>query len=149
MLTATEPTIRAFQETDAEAIVNRDGLECSPATICAQAAQGVALTAELDGVPIGCAGVMIPWPGVGHAWMLLSHSIEGHERWMYRVVKAFLEDIVTTQHLHRVESVALADSPRNQRWQEALGMTREQDGIARQLLQDRRSMIRYEWVRGD
>lgn len=145
----SEPVLRPFKTADASLIVNRDGVQCTADTICWQAKMGPAFTAELDGHPIGCAGVVIPWPGVGQAWMVLSDAIEPYSLWMYRNVRHMLDGMVVAFCLHRMEAVALLDEPRYQRWLEGLGFTSEKDGVARGLLPDRRSMKRYEWIKGD
>lgn len=128
-------------------IVNRDGVQVDAATICWQATQGPAFTAVLDGQPIGCAGVVIPWPGVGQCWMVLSEAIDAHALWMYRQVRHILDGVVMAMGLHRLEAVSTMEEPRNMRWLEGLGFTAEQGGVARKLLPDQRSMKRYEWIR--
>lgn len=79
-------------------------------------------------------------------WMVLSGAISPHWRWMAKTTKQFLVVFVRVHGLHRVEASALDESSVNQRWLEWLGFTREQHGIARQYLVDKRSMVRYEWI---
>lgn len=140
------PYLRAFEPSDAVEILNRDGRQGSTWNIIRQAQKGPAFTAVLDGRPIGCGGIWIPWPGVGMGWMVLSEAIAPHWRWMAKTTKQLLRVFVRVHALHRVEASALEESPVNQRWLEWLGFTRERDGVARQYLIDKRSMVRYEWI---
>ncbi len=148
MLTMTAaPTVRAFRSEDLAAIVNRDGQQIPQAVLMQQACAGPAWTAVVDDRPIGCAGVVMPWPGVGMAWMVLSEEIERHGIWLCKTVVAFLSETVNRHGLHRVEAVALVDSPRNQRWLSRMGFHVEQHGVARHFLADCRSVVRYEWIK--
>lgn len=144
-----QPTLRPFQPSDIERIVNRDGAQIPSAVVVAQGLAGPSFTAVIDDRPIGCAGIVFPWPGVGSTWMVLSDEIGEHGLWMYRTVRKFLDHMITLHNLHRLEGVALADSPRNQSWHEGLGFHVEQQGVARGFLADGRSVVRYEWVKGD
>lgn len=145
----TEPILRPFQAIDVLRIVNRDGVQCSAQELLWQAKQGPTFTAELAGVPIGCAGVVLPWPGVGQCWMVLSTAIEPHTFWMYKQVRKILDRMVEMHHLHRLEAMSITGDARNQRWLEGLGFTIEQQGVARQALPTKQSMTRYEWIRED
>lgn len=145
----TQPLLRPFRPSDVARIVNRDGGSVAIEAILEQATQGPAVTATVEDRPIGCAGMVLPWPGVGMAWMLASEEIGEHGLWLTRTVKAFLFDMVQIHHLHRIEAVAVVDNQVNQAWLEALGFHVEQGGIARAFLADRRSVIRYEWVQED
>ncbi len=146
-LTVTQPMLRPFRASDLEQIVNRDGEQIPRAVLLAQAQAGRSFTAVFNEYPIGCAGIVFPWPGVGSTWMILSDEIGEHGLWMYRTVRHFLDDMVRIHNLHRMEGVALADSPRNQAWHEGLGFQVEQFGVAQGFLCDRRSVVRYEWVK--
>lgn len=146
LVTTQTPIIRHFEAADVEKILNRDGGQVPPQTILEQAALGPAWTAVLDGQPLGCGGLVLPWPGVGIAWMVLSDEMLTHPLWLTRTVKRFLVDMTRIHHLHRVEAVALEESLTNQRWIEALGFHVEQHGRARAYLSDQRTMIRYERV---
>jgi hypothetical protein len=136
MLTAVaNPILRPFRASDATSIVNQDGPQVSPA-----------FTAEVDGAPIGCAGLVLLWPGVGSAWMVLSAESTHHGFWLTRTVKAFLKDMEVRYSLHRIDAVALEESSKNQAWLEALGFHVE-PGRATAYLSDRRSVIRYERIK--
>src|SRR5678815_4284955 len=105
--------------------------------------QGPAYTAMCDGVPIACAGVLLLWPGVGHAWVVIG-DLSKHRLWITRTVKHVLGDIIRGCDLHRVEAIVLADSKHHQKWIELFGFERE--GIAHEFTATRLDAIRYELV---
>lgn len=140
------PTVRPFRPDDAAQFVNRDGFQCTEAHMLAQSQSGPAFTAELDGQPVAAAGIVILWPGLGLAWMVINETALLPPVWLTRTVKRFLADLVQRHKLHRLEAVAVQDSLRNQRWLEAMGFTREQHGVARRYLADARAVIRYERI---
>lgn len=149
MLTLTQtPMLRPFRASDVTTIVNRDGTQVEASQLLKQAALGPAFTACVDERPIAMAGVVLLWPGVGVAWMVLSEDIAPYGRWLTKTVKIFLDDMTQRHHLHRIEAVALQESVRNQVWLEALGFTSEQHGVAQHYLTDHRAVIRYERVGG-
>lgn len=147
MTVLTEPVLRPFNASDLDVLINRDGLQVPRQTVLAQAAAGPAFTAVVEGRPIGCAGIVFPWPGVGSTWMIMTEDIGDHGLWLYRTVRKFIEDMARINALHRIEGVALCESPRNQQFFEALGFHVERDGVARGFLADGRSVVRYEWVK--
>jgi RimJ/RimL family protein N-acetyltransferase len=129
-------------------VVNRDTAHQEPWTLAIEKQQsGPAMTGILGETMLGCAGIILPWPGMGLAWMVLSEQIGEHGLWMTKMVKRFLDDAIRCYGLHRLEAVVLSDNECNQKWIERLGFTRE-NGCARAYTQDRRDVIRYEWVRG-
>ena len=140
----TVPTVRSFRSSDAAQIMNRDGVQLELDAFLRQAEAGVSFTACVDGTPIGCAGVMILWPGVGSCWMVATDELVHHGLWMTRTVKRFLREMIRVYTLHRLEATSVNGD--NGRWLEALGFTSEVDGVARQFLSDRRNVVRYEWV---
>lgn len=138
--------MRAFQPSDAEAIANRDGRQSSTWNVLRQAQRGPSFTAVVDDRPMACGGLVIPWDGVGMAWMILSDEAAWHWIWLSKTTKRTLRTLVRVHGLHRVEAMALEEAPVNQRWLEWMGFARERDGVARQYVVDRRSMVRYEWI---
>lgn len=140
------PTVRPFQPTDAAQFVNRDGFQCTQAHLLMQSQSGPAFTAELDGRPVAAAGIVLTWPGLGLAWMVIAEDMPLPPLWLTRTVKRFLADLVRRHGLHRLEAVTVQDSIRNQRWIEAIGFSREQYGVARRYLADDRAVIRYERI---
>lgn len=142
------PTLRAFRAEDLLAIVNRDGEQVPHEIIQRQAVAGTSFTACIDDRPIGCAGLVVVWPGVAITWMVLSEEACRYGIWLTRTVRTFLRTMQRVHDLHRIEALALQNSNCNQRWLELLGFSREENGLARALLQDRRNLIRYELVKG-
>ena len=141
------PRLRPFHRDDLHGLVNRDGAQVDEARLAQQAQAGPAFTAGLDARPLGGAGVLPDWPGVGLCWMVLSVEMGEHGLWLTRTVKYFLRDMVRIHGLHRLEAVSVNGD--NGRWLEVLGFTSERDGVARQFLPDRSNVVRYEWVKGD
>jgi RimJ/RimL family protein N-acetyltransferase len=141
------PLLRPFRGDDLTGLVSRDGGQVSVRTVLEQAALGPAFTGVLNGRPIGCAGMVRPWPGVGMVWMIVSDEIGAHGLWLTRTVKLFIRDMIRVYALHRVEAVALEESVQNRAWLESLGFSMERDATARKFLQDQRSVIRYEMVK--
>ena len=128
------------------AIANRDGSSHLTEAVRAQAMHGVAWTAEIEGRPIGCGGVIPVWSGTAVCWLLFGEEICRYPIWMTRTVRRLVGDLTRVWALTRLEAVVLESSVRNQRWLESLGFTREHNGIARAYLPDHRSMIRYERI---
>ena len=142
------PILVPFKADHLATLVNRDTAQRDPWTLAVEKQQsGPAMTGMLDDLVLGCAGVILPWPGMGLAWMVLGEKVGNHGIWMTKMVRRFLDDVIRCHSLHRLEAVVLADNERNQRWIERLGFTRE-NGCARAYTQDQRDAIRYEWVRG-
>lgn len=101
----------------------------------------------LDGDRIlGCAGVVIAWPGVGLGWVVLTEEIRPYGLWLTRHVRCILRDIMRAYRLHRVEAAILCGNERNLRWAEAFGF-RPEGGIARAYTSDRRDAVRYQLMR--
>jgi hypothetical protein len=128
-------------------ILNRDGAQIDYRILCQQAAAGPSFTACVDQQPIGCAGVVLLWPGVGSCWMIVSEELGQHGLWLTRTVKTFLREIIRTHALHRLEAVSVKGE--NGQWLEVLGFTSEVHGVAQRFLPDQRNVVRYEWVKGD
>ena len=144
ILTST-PTVRGFRADDAAQVLNRDGRQLEMQALVRQAATGPSFTACLDEHPIGCAGVVLLWPGVGSCWMIVTEELGTHGLWLTRTVKTFFREMIRVHDLHRLEASSVNGD--NGRWLEALGFTSERDGVTRQFLSDRRNVVRYEWVR--
>lgn len=142
------PKLIPFKAEHLMAFVNRDTWTQSDWRGVLEKERNPSFTAVADDLfqtVIGCAGVIIIWPGVGIAWMNLSKEIESHGIWMTRTVKHILRDITRSFNLHRIEAVVLADNERNTKWIRLLGFTRE-NGTARKYTQDKMDSVRYELV---
>lgn len=142
----TRPHLRLCREADIRAVLNRDGSTIDLDRTLVQMRSGPAFAAEVEGVVIGCAGVVIPWPGTGMCWMMLAKEAARYACWLTRTTKRILTDLCRAFGLHRLEAMALHDSDRNQRWFRALGFTVEQHGIARDYFSDKRSIVRFERI---
>ena len=84
-----------------------------------------AFTARLDGRVIGCAGVFKRWEGTGQAWVMISEEMMNYKMWFHRSVWKLLKHVAEAERFCRIEAVVLASSPRNIRWLETLGFSRE------------------------
>ena len=147
LVTKISPEVRPFQTGDVQRLVNRDAPGQDMTMTIQQANAGPAFTAWVGSQPIGCAGVVLAWPGVGMAWMAVSEEIAEHGLWLTRIVRAFLRDIIRANHLHRLEAVALEESTRNKQWLAVLGFAFE-GGTAHKYLPDKRAVQRFELVEG-
>lgn len=111
--------------------------------------RGPAYTAVVNGIILGCAGVVIVWPGVGAAWSVYSEDIGKYGIWMTRTTRRILEDICRIYKLHRLETMVIGvDNKRNKRWVELLGFTPE-NGVATAYTSDRKDATRYERILWD
>ena len=143
------PILIPFKAEHLREVVNRDTTEQEPPELAhIKENSGPALTGVEGEIILGCAGIILPWPGVGLAWMVLGEHVEKHGLWMTRMVRRFLDDSIRNFHLHRLEAMTLTTNVRNQRWIETLGFTRE-NGCAKQYTPGRQDMIRYERVKED
>lgn len=144
----TSPVLIAFKADHLLAMVNRDtaGLEDWRFAL-ARESGGPAYTAVVGDTLLGCGGVLLPWPGMGLAWLALTAEAGRYRVWLTRTARRVLADIMRAYELHRLEAVVRADNTRNRRWIEALGFARE-NGCARAYTTDRVDGIRYERVRG-
>ena len=138
------PSLRLCRESDIRAVLNRDGTTIDTDRTILQMHSGPSFAAEVEGVVIGCAGVVIPWPGVGVCWMMLAKEADRYALWLTRTTRRILADLCRAFALHRLEAMSLKDSDRNQRWFRALGFTIEQQGTARAYFSDKRSIVRFE-----
>jgi len=142
------PHLRPAQLSDLLAATNRDGWQGSTLKLAqAQLQQGPAFTAVEGDVILGTAGVIVPWHGMGQAWMVLRPELNGQGVWLTKTVRRMLDDMTAALDLHRLEAISLADSAVNQAWLQALGFSRELGGVAQGYFADGRSAIRYEKVR--
>lgn len=133
----TKPYIVPFKAEHMLAFVDRDTDILQEMRFATQKEQGgPAFTAMLDNKILGCAGIILLWPGVGQAWVSFGKEIEGYGVWMSRMVKAILRDSIRTFQLHRIEAVVLSDNTRNIKWIKAVGFSRE-DRFAYKYTQDK------------
>jgi len=142
-----KPRLVPFEAIHLRMVVNRDMIEQDPWLLAVEKQHGgPAVTAFVGNTPIGCAGVVLPWSGVGLVWMTLSESVGRHGVWMTKTTRRFLADVIRIYALHRIEAVVMAGNIRNQQWIEHLGFRPEEQGRARKYTSDKRDMIRYERI---
>lgn len=104
---------------------------------------GPAFTAIVNDRPIVSAGMIILWPGVGHAWVVIG-DIKGHGLWVTRTVKRVLGDIIRGCELHRVEATVLTDAKEHHKWVKLFGF--EPEGVAHEFTATRLDATRYEFI---
>lgn len=66
--------------------------------------RGPAFTGVLDGVPKGCAGLEIIWPGMAEGWLLLAQDIRNYNILAARTVKRKFEELIKEHHLVRIQA---------------------------------------------
>ena len=141
-----EPRLIPFKAEHLFAFTNRDGATSLGWKAAASKEEGgPAFTAIAGESMLGCAGVVIPWPGMGIAWVSMGAAALRYPLWVTRTVRRVLQDITRAHRLHRLEACVLAGSAVNRQWIEAIGFTRE-NGRARSYTADRQDAVRYEWV---
>ena len=88
---------------------------------------GPAFTAWQAQTLVGCAGVMIPWSGLGYAWAVVTDAARQSPRAIHRATREHLDQIIREHGLRRVEASVQADVPRNVKWARALGFDVESE----------------------
>jgi hypothetical protein len=83
---------------------------------------GPTYTGFVDGKVAGFAGVILMWPGVGEGWILGSDLFASNKLWFIRNVKRYLEKIMKTHEMHRVQTTVLHGQTELIRLVEFLGM---------------------------
>jgi hypothetical protein len=109
---------------------------------------GVAYSVISDTKVIGCAGVILPWPRFGVAWMLTTNDLLTHRFLLLRTVPRILREIRDGLGLTRLEACVVEANKTNNLYVEWLGFTREYGRVRRYTPNDE-TAIRYEWIRGD
>jgi hypothetical protein len=143
----TRPRLIPYKAEHAMSFVDRDKWSLVTWKEAIEREKYPAYTGMIDESILGCAGIMIPWPGMGIAWLTMSPIAVVHFRvWMTKICRRIVDDVVRSCDLHRLEAIVLADNAVNQRWIEAMGFSREKDGLARNYLPDGRNMLRYERI---
>jgi hypothetical protein len=105
---------------------------------------GPAYSAVCSGQIIACAGIVIPWPGVGTCWATFGEGVARHPLWLSRTCRRVLNDVIRAFNLHRIEAISLLNNERNQRWLKMLGFEQEWDDVAHMYTSDQRDVVRYE-----
>lgn len=82
---------------------------------------GPGWTMWADDEVVGCAGVMIPWPGVGHAWLLPSPHLAKFPRTVVMTVAHTLYDMIEKLKLRRIDCEVQVGFTTGERFIRALG----------------------------
>lgn len=82
---------------------------------------GPAWTLRVNGTIVGCAGLMIPWPGVAHAWLLPSVTIGTYPKTVVQLVVATLYDLLAKLNLRRIDCEVEMGFTVGHRFVQALG----------------------------
>lgn len=73
---------------------------------------GPCWTGELDGVVIGCGGIVIHWPGFGEAWLIFPENVkDNHKPIEHRIAKKMLYEMIKDNDLKRTEISPRCDWP--------------------------------------
>jgi RimJ/RimL family protein N-acetyltransferase len=80
-----------------------------------------AFSAVADGRIVGCAGVMPLWPGVGHAWAVLSDAALARPITLTRAVQRELTRIEIVLGLQRLQATVADGHVAGRRWLAWLG----------------------------
>jgi hypothetical protein len=76
--------------------------------------------------PLASGGVVLPWPGVGEAWVLAGPRVQPGTDLARRFVWAcrhWLRTIVAKQGLHRIQAITQVSEHIDRRWFRAMGFT--------------------------
>jgi len=137
------PTLVPFKANHLLSFIHRDGDYTESVRGAYTKERNPAWTAVHDGEMLGCAGVVIAWPGFGVAWACFADELfKRWPVWTTRTVRRALADIMRAHALRRVEAVAI---PTRSCWLEALGFHLE-NGRARSYTVDGRDVVRYERI---
>jgi len=109
--------------------------------------KGVGWTLRVDGVVVGCAGLLTMWPGVMHAWLLPSIALGQYPKTVVVAIVERFRALIDERGLRRVELTVQGDFLLGHRFVQWLGFSREADGIARRYGPADEDLVRYELVR--
>lgn len=104
---------------------------------------GPSFSALVENRIIACAGIVLPWPGMGTCWATFGEEAARYPVWLSRTCRRVLECTIKSCGLHRIEAVALQNNERNRKWLEMLGF-RHEWGVARMYTPDQQPVVRYE-----
>jgi hypothetical protein len=138
------PRLIPFRAEHLHALSYRDGdrLETIKQSIRKET-MGPAYTAVKDDMILGCAGVVLCWPGMGSAWAVITSDLAKHYPiWLTKTVRLALKDIMRAYNLHRIEMAALEE---HARWAVGLGFDYE-EFKAKKYTSDKRDVVRLEMI---
>jgi len=108
---------------------------------------GPAYSGWIDGKLIGCAGIMIMWPGVGEAWIIFSEDVLQYKKDAYVVILDYLRAIISKLHLRRIQAHCHSALPHGQKYLEQLGF--ECEGKLKKYGIDGADHYLYAMITGD
>jgi RimJ/RimL family protein N-acetyltransferase len=109
--------------------------------------KGPAWTLWVDGRVIGCAGVMLLWPGVAHAWMLASPWLPRYPKTVVRAIQDGLARIIAEHGLVRIQAEVEATFTTGRRFARVLGF--QEEGTMPKFGPTRQTYVRVAWVAED
>lgn len=105
------------------------------------AASGPAVTAFSNGTALCSGGVAMFWPGVGKGWLYTSRAVDSHRLGFHRAARGWIERIVRSWGIRRLEVDVPEWNAMSCRWIERLGFRNE--GAMRLYGPDGSTWIRY------
>jgi hypothetical protein len=91
----------------------------------AQAANGLAITAYLNGQPVACFGCTLLWDGVGEMWSVIGDKARTHPIAMTKIGIAFADICKLSLGLHRLQITVKTSDKRAMSWAKAIGFISE------------------------
>jgi hypothetical protein len=99
----------------------------------------------MNGKPIFAGGIVINWPGCGHAWMLPSIHVKDHPVSVYKYTEMMIEKYMEENNLHRVQADVQANDKKANNFVVQLGFQFE--GLMRAFWTDKSDYFRYARIR--
>lgn len=99
-------------------------LQLSPGAIrdsALWARMGPAYTGFVDGSVIGCSGVITGGTHIGLVWAAVAQDVGRHMLWLHRAVRRYLDAVVMTHRVKRLEATVEEGFEAGCRWIELLG----------------------------
>jgi len=78
-----------------------------------------------DGKLIASIGIIVPYPGLGEAWAVITPLGHQHALWLHRHVKSGILSLSEALKLRRLQATVKANFPEGRRWAESLGFVAE------------------------
>jgi hypothetical protein len=89
------------------------------------AERGDAFTLMHEGRILCVGGVSMVWPGVGQMWLIPSQYVNDYSLVFVRTVRNFLESMMKSHELHRMQAVISSELPNGEKWIRGLGFQKE------------------------
>ena len=91
-----------------------------------------------------CAGYVSLWPGVVECWMIPSIHVEKYKVKCAKLLKKYVEDIMSKEKWHRIQTTA-PDDELHARWMKFLGLKKE--GVLRKFTHNKKDYCMYARVK--